>query len=254
MKKLLILLPLAFLVTGATSVYASETPSCDLSREYESFVSATKYPSYSPEDIQKELSARMALLGATIDCATKDIESLMAEIAVPGNDMVEEVRGRVLESLEGAIRFYSLRKDSIKDQGIQGTKDLAREIRIWRDNNYQVLADRVKNFLVWESNQALFEKASERLSQSQFFVTSLKFLENQDAEKIYFDAKSRLENAEDLNKRAGSAISNGLPSDETLNIIKRSLVALSDTYKSFLEISGQLTQVLPTGEATEEDK
>jgi len=84
-----------FLGYGATSVYASEPPpatsvgSTNLSfRPPNTLVFAGRHP--------KRASARMALLGATIDCATKDIESLMAEIAVPGNDMVEEVRAACL--------------------------------------------------------------------------------------------------------------------------------------------------------------
>ncbi|MDO8504656.1 MAG: hypothetical protein Q7S36_02270 [Candidatus Liptonbacteria bacterium] len=251
MKKLLFALPFLLLVTVTNTAFSAGS-ACDLSREYATFQEATKYTSYSAEDIQRELRSRMVLLNATIDCATKDIDSLKADISEAGNDeAIESVRGRVLDALGEATRFYSLRKASIKDQGIQGTKDLAKEVRNWRDNNYQNLADRVKNFLVWSDNQFLFEKASERLSQSQFVVTSLKLLENQDSEKLYYDAKSKLENAENLNQRAGDALAKGLVSDETLGIIKSSLVALSDTYKSFLEISGELTKVLPTGENEE---
>lgn len=243
MKKLLILAISSLLVTIAAPVFSAEN-ACDLADEYKAFASATQNPSYSQEDIQRELSARVSLLSSVIGCAREDIIDLKDQILAEESslDSIGAIKERVVESLDEAIRFYDMKKDSLKDQGIQGTKDSAREIKAWRDNNYDQLSGRVKNFILWSSNQPLFEKASDRLSQSQFVVTSLKVLENEDSEKIYYDAKTKLETAEVLNNKAGDAIANGTASEETFGIIKDSLEALSNTYKNFFEISGKLNK------------
>ena len=243
MKKLLILAPVSLLVTIAAPVFAAER-ACDLTAEYKAFASATQNPSYSQEDIQKELAARVSLLKSAISCAREDIIDLKNQILAEENspDSAGAIKERVVESLDEAIRFYDMKKDSLRDQGIQGTKDSAREIKAWRDNNYDQLSGRVKNFILWSSNQPFFEKASDRLSQSQFVVTSLKVLENEDSEKIYYDAKVKLENAQELNNKAGDAIARGASSEETFSMIKDSLEALSATYNNFFEISGKLNK------------
>lgn len=241
MKKLLILAPAALLVTLASTASAAEK-TCDLNAQYKVFASATQNQSYSTENIQKELSARASLLSAAIDCAREDVINLKKQVLADDSDSTKNARERIIESLDDAIRFYDSKKNSIKDQGIQGTKDLAREIKSWRDNNYDQLSARVKNFFLWSANQSLFEKADDRLSQSQLVVASLKVLENEDSQKVYYDAKLKLEAAQELNRKAGDAITRGIASEETFKIIKDSLEALSNTYKNFFEISGKLNK------------
>lgn len=241
MKKLLIWAPITVLVTLSGTALAAER-TCDLTEKYKVYASATQNSSNSMEDIQKELSARASLLRGAIDCAREDIIELKNQVLPDDVDSAKTAKERVVESLDDAIRFYDMKKESIKDQGIQGTKDLAKEIKAWRDNNYDQLSGRVSNFITWSANQPLFEKASDRLSQSQLVVASLKVLENEDSQKIYYDAKSKLENAQMLNKKAGDAIAHGVLSEEAFGIIKNSLEALSDTYKNFFEISGKLNK------------
>ena len=253
MKKLLISLPIIIGVTVMGVALAAEN-TCDLTSQYKVFAEATQKPSYSSEDIQEELSARWALLGATINCAQNDVDALRASVPDAENDQAELVRDRIMDSLNEAGRFYKLKENSIKDQGIQGTKDLAKEIRAWRETNHENLANKVRNFSVWNKNQNLFDKASDRLSQSQFVINSLKLLETEDSQKLYYDAKSSLDVARELNRKAGDAIANGLSSDETLLLLKSSLETLSDTYKKFLAISGELTKVLPTEKTEAEEK
>lgn len=243
MKKLLFVLFAIPGVTLAGQAFASTTP-CDLSQQYKAFTSAVQN-SYNPQgDIQRvikeELSARASLLGTTIDCARADVVDLKDQVLSDDNNSAKQAKDRLVGSLNEAIHFYDAKKDSIRDLGIQGTKDLAKEIKTWRDGNYDQLAGRVKNFLLWSSNQPLFYKASDRLSQSQIVVTSLKLLNNEDSQKVYYDAKSGLENAQNLNDKVGRAIADNISSEEVFQMIKDSLNALSDTYKNFLEISGKL--------------
>lgn len=237
MKKLLIAVPFLALVTLVRPANAS-AGSCDLTDKYKTFADSVQNGQGS--DIQRELSARRELLSATIDCAKADLYDLKDQVSADENDKTATVRERVLDSIDEGIRFLDIRRVTLGDQGIQGTKDIARDIKGWRDNNLQILSDRVKNFLFWSGNQPLFEKASDRLSQSQLVVTSLKILENEDAQKVYFDAKTKLDNALSLNNKAGDAIARGISSDETLGLIKDSLGALSDTYKNFFDISDKL--------------
>lgn len=239
MKRLLLFGPAAILVTLAHPALAAKE-TCDLTAEYKALASIIQ----TQEDIQKELSARVSLLSATIACAREDVIVLKSQVLADDTSAAQEARERLTEALDEAIRFYDIKKDSLKDQGIQGTKDIAREIKSWRNNNYAQLSGRVKNFVLWSANQPLFEKASDRLSQSQLVVTSLKVLEleNKDSGKIYFEAKTRMESAEELNRKAGDAIARNAPSEETFGVIKDSLEALSNAYKNFFEISGQLNK------------
>lgn len=241
MKKLLLALSITIGVTSAGYAFAADGATCDLSAQYKDFLSATQAPSYSQEAVQRELGARIKLLSATIGCAEKDLQTLKASLPDPANGKVGQVRDRVIGAIDDADRFYELKKSTLAGQGIQGTKDLAQDIKNWREANYNNLLGRVQNFLVWNDNQKFFDTASDRLSQSQFVVTSLKIIDDQNAQNLLSAARDNLSGANDLNNRAGDAIARGATPDETMDIIKQSLSSLAVAYKSFLGIGNQLS-------------
>lgn len=246
MKKLLLALPILLGVTLAGRVSAAEPTSCDLSQEYKSFLAATEAPSYTQAAIQRELESRIDLLNATIDCAKEELQALKNGLSDAANAKATEVRDRVFGAIDDGVRFYDIKKSVLSGQGIQGTKDVAREIKDWREANYNSLLGRVQNFLIWNDNQKIFDIASDRISQSQFIVSSLKIIDSQEAQNFLSAARDNWNEASNLNNRAGDAISQGLTPDETIDIIKQSLSTLATAYKSFLGIGSRLTGEVST--------
>lgn len=253
MKKALIVTIFFAGVTLVPRAFAAESE-CDLKPQYKNLQDAVASNIYgSSEEVRRELSARADLLSSTIDCAVKELDNLKSQVSDAESDDNKDITSRLEGSLDEAKRFYAIHKDNIKDQGIEGTKGLAKDIRSYRNSTQIEIENRVANFLFWNNNQALFSKANDRLSQAKVVVASLKLLENDNAESQYNEAKQNLDHALDLNHRAGEALTKGLSSDDTLSLIKDSLSSLSSAYGSLVNIGEKLNKVLPTGEDKPED-
>jgi hypothetical protein len=201
--------------------------------------------SYSAE-LQQELVARRNLLKKTIDCAEADAMQDQENLDnTPVDQSFQELENQLSDRLSDAISYYDLQSQKVDDVGISGTESIARDVLDWRENNYAPLSENILNFITWSDNQVLFTKAVGRLAQVDNLVNSPLFSENSDLQNDYEQAAVSLKAAQDQNNQAKIALSQSLPPDQSLLLIKQSLGSLSAAYQHFFDISGLVQSLLP---------
>ncbi len=244
-----ILFGLLAIITAIPTLASAKTANaesiCDLSEKYKTYVEISAKNDYSDDGIKKELSARKNLLAASIDCAQLDVISLKDSLLSSPENVSGNLRENLLSSLEEALEYYNQKKAILDELGIQGIKDVSREIYAWRENNFSVLAKRIKNYLVWQENQDIFAKTEDRLKQIENLISSLKMLDDPTLQDISRKASGNLLNAKDENNKTKSNLERNLNSDEVLTSMKKSLEYLSSVYGNFIEISDHISKIIP---------
>lgn len=235
----------AAILSPTTAKPAQAEEICDLSKKFQAYSEVVKLEDYSTEGIKKELLSRKELLSSSIDCAKLDVESLKESLLKSPENVSDNLKENLLSSLDEALRYYDQKKSALNELGIQGVKDTARDILAWRDNNFSVLAKRIKNYLVWQENQDIFTKTEERLKQINSLISSLKMIEDSDLQNVLHKASGNLLNAKEENNKAKSSLERNLNSEEVLSSMKKSLDYLSNTYGNFLEISDRISEIIP---------
>ncbi len=247
MKKILLgfiaILSIFYTLPAIKSAHAEEI--CDLSEKYKAYTETIKASDYSDEGIKKELAARRELLKGSINCASLDVASLKESLLKSPDNVSDNLRDNLLSSLDEANKYYEQKLSILNELGIQGMKDVAKEIYTWRENNFSVLAKRVKNYLVWQENQEIFTKTEERLRQINNLIASLKMIEDSALQDISRKATGNLLNARDENTKTKMSLERNLNSDEVLSSMKKSLEYLSSVYGNFLEISDRISEIIP---------
>ena len=200
--------------------------------------------------IRTELAIRKKILTAIIDCAAQEAQSLKQKIeeTPSGNISGRAIRTRLLETLNGALQHYDDARSRVDTLGIGGSKDLAREIRVWRTDTYTPTATQALNFLVWTKNQELFSAANGRLTDIQTAIRSLKLTEDEKARTLLEESVASLRAANEDNDRARTELDQFPPPSETLSLIKHSLEKLAHTYELFFALSELAQKLIPLGE------
>lgn len=240
----LIAIFLAFCAASAAKPARAEE-TCDLAKKLEAYTESLKNSDYSNEGIKKELLARKGLLSSSIDCAKLDVDSLKESLEKSPENVSGNLRDNLLSSLDEASKYYDQKKAMLDELGVQGIKDVAKEIYTWRENSFSVLAKRIKNYLVWQENQDIFTKTEDRLKQINGLISSLKMLDDSTIQDILHKASVNLLNAKEENEKAKSNLERNLNSEDVLYSMKKSLEYLSKTYGNFLEISDRISEIIP---------
>lgn len=202
-------------------------------------------PDY-PENLKQELAARQELLGAVIDCVALEVDALQQTAAeIPATGDIPGIKNDLQARIQEAKEFLERLRLKIPDLGIQGSKNMAREIKTWRDSSYERLQKETENLKIWSSNQTLFETAAKRWEQINQTLRRLKLLENENIQKLYQKSGESLKAATNLHRQALSDIKNYRPPEEVQEKIRLSLETLSQTYENFLELSREVKKILP---------
>jgi hypothetical protein len=198
------------------------------------------------DELQQELSARKNLLSKTIRCAKMGAEQAKKDLDNSTIDLsLRSFKNQWSDRLDSAISYYNLQLQKVNEVGISGTEAIAKEVLVWRENNYAPLAENVLNFIMWSDNQGLFTTAANRLAQINNLTNSPLFLESTDVQNDYEEAAVSLRAAEDQNIAAKNAFAQSLSPDRPLLFIKQSLDSLSSTYQHFFDISNLIQSLLP---------
>lgn len=239
----LAILPAFYIAATINPAHAEDV--CDLSEKYKAYSETIKTTNYSDEGIKKELAARKDLLRSSIECAKLDVDALREPLTKSPDNVSDNLRENLLSSLDEAAKYYDQKQSMLDELGIQGVKDVAKDIRAWRENNFSVLAKRIKNYLVWQENQEIFAKTEDRLKQINNLISSLKMIEDSALQDISHKAMGNLLNAKDENTKTKTNLERNLNSDEVLSSMKKSLEYLSNVYGNFLEISDRISEIIP---------
>lgn len=221
---------------------------CQFESDVQGLVEVQNNPNLSyPQNVQEELRLRKDILRKIVDCSVTEVQKLedtTRNLPEPNNN-VAFLKSKFLDRLGEAVDYYNLQKSKVDDVGLQGSKDLAKNLRTWRANTYAPLAADAGNLIVWVKNQDLFATADWRFRQITQTVNSLNLLDQEDIRTYYNEAQQRLNQAKALNDDAGLSLGRTSSPDDTANKIKASLSALSDTYQTFFDLSTAVKKLLP---------
>lgn len=241
---LFFVLPLA---AQAADRSAAAGAGCDLSAEVKKLAETQAAPASNYlEGVRSELRARKELLSSTLDCIIAETEELKAEVAgFADTEDTAKIKNELIQKAQDARDNLSRQKGQIQDLGIQGTKNVAREIGNWRNSSYVQLQNEANNLKIWNGNQSLFETAQKRLEEITRTVRLLKLLENDEIRSMYEKSEAGLRNAGDLHRQALRNIKEYRSPEEISSSLMNSLTALSQTYKNFLDLSQAVKKILP---------
>lgn len=226
---------------------AHNAAGCDLSVEAKALAEAKAAPvSDFLEGVRLELRARKALLVAAIDCIMAETDELKREAEnLPEIRDIARIKQEIVLNIRDAREYLERQKGQIPNLGIQGTKDVAREIKSWRNGSYARLKNEVSNLKVWSGNQTLFETAKKRLEEITRTVRLLKLLENDEVWSIYEKSEISLKKADNIHRRALQNIKECRSQEEIAGSLKASLETLFQTYQNFLDLSQAAKKILP---------
>lgn len=229
-----------FSVLRVKQVAAAEVPACNLNRG--KFNAIGDIQSNGSLDylqkIKSELALRQELLAETVDCAVAEARQIKANIdAVHSGDRdTQKLQAEYSGELGDAVNYYELQKSKIGDLGLQGSKNFAADLAAWRSGNYEPLAGRADNFVLWTQNQIIMRATQERLNQVGQTVTLLNLVGENNIQELWQKANGGWQSAVRWNEAAKASLLSFGPPEESLNDIKMSLTALSATYQNFFDI------------------
>ena len=238
----------ALLMLPQSSGAAATTNKCQFGDQIKALSAAQKNSaSGRRDDLLAELELRKTILKNTLDCALMDAQKLKATAqSLPEDDpALVPLKKLYLNRLDEALSYYSTQRGRISDLGLQGSKDLARNIGEWRSGNYGPLADTIGNLVLWIKNQSLFPTAENRYAQVDKNLKGLNLNEESEVQTLLNQARADLTAAEDLNVRAKTALVTHEKPDETGTLLKQSLDKLSATYQDFFDITQAVKKIVP---------
>jgi len=238
------------LKAGGYVVLAQDATGCNLNQaEFDELASVQTNPSLDfLEEIRAELKIRRGLLLQTVLCAIKEADELRLNLnqAPTINPDAKQLQEKLGGQIEDALNYYKLQKSKINDLGIQGSKDFAKELRVWRESNYKPLSLRIFNFIIWSKNQDIIQTAQNRINQINRAVVFLRLIDNEEIQNLFKDAETSFGEALSENQAALNSIREfGTPAD-SLGHIKTSLEGLALTYQKFFELSEAIGKLLHT--------
>lgn len=200
----------------------------------------------SPKNLETELRVRKAVLKTIIDCSLREVESLAANVnKVSGEPALEALRNRLREQLIQAQQYLDLQNDKINDLGVQAAKDTAKSIREWRQATYLPLTGKAANLILWAKNRDLLDVARSRYLQINQTIQSLKLSDQEEVQKLLNDAEENLLIAWKNHVSVKPLLPAAGTEGDVLAIIKKSLNALSQTYRDFFDLSELVKKIIP---------
>ncbi len=196
--------------------------------------------------VRAEAEVRRGILEKIIGCAVSETGVLKSklELVQITDKEVSSLKYQLVKDLNGATEHYQNESKQISNLGIQGSKDLAKELLEWRMGNYTRLAGQVVNFITWANNQELVRVAESRLISIKGTVLNFG-VQNELIDQAIKESEVSLKSAKLANQIAKQVMMEFQPPGVALNKIKESLDNLALVYKRFFEISETANKILP---------
>ncbi|MEK7193220.1 MAG: hypothetical protein AAB652_00310 [Patescibacteria group bacterium] len=199
----------------------------------------------NPQGLLTELQARKNILTTILSCSLKEVRGLslnINDLSLP-SESLKPVKNRLGNAFNETIAYYEAQKLKIDTLGIQGSKDLAKNILEWRIGNYAPLSEKTVSFILWAKNQYLIKAANQRSAQITQTIKALKLTEDADIKKLLADANVNLLAAEETNLLTEKAFIND--EEHYADSLKESLEKLALTYQNFFDLSEAVNKILP---------
>ncbi|MEN9341758.1 MAG: hypothetical protein RIQ54_14 [Candidatus Parcubacteria bacterium] len=228
---------------AATPIQAAESAVCQL----ESPNQIQKNLNDNRQNLKDDLRIRKELLKNIIDCARTQNEMLKKEVedlAVTDPE-IKQIQKNITTDLQRNNEFYRLQKEKVEGLGLYGTKELARTLKQWREANYVATSKIANNLILWHQNQSLFSAAQKRFELIEQTVRALNSINNQDIQDVFSETQELFEQAQKENSQARAKLIQSTDPDETVDIMRKSLKVLAQTYRKFLDVGDAIKTVIP---------
>jgi hypothetical protein len=232
------------------SVGAASTDACGLGSKTETLgvliKAAPKTAKEREAAAKAELNARREILDILVNCSAEEALKMQLSLRemTTKDDEISFVKAQFSNRYGSAFEFYDVRKRLIAELDLQGSKDMAKEIKEWRAENYLSLSEETTNLILWIKNQELFVTARGRMDRITETVKRFNLQDDENMAKLLEETTAELVKAEEQNNEAKSAIKAG-EAEEASAKVKESLETLSSVYKKFLQISADIKKFLP---------
>lgn len=229
----------SMLFLGATSAYASGNEKCGPSkRDFDKLESVKNdYSLDYVDEIKMELQLRKKILGDVLGCAVQEAATLKTNVDGIGLEDRDSInlQSQFANQLDNAINYYRTEQAKIDDLGLQGSKDFAKNLELWRGGNYTQVSEMATNFLIWGKNQKILETAKARVDQIGRNVTLLSLVYNEEIKDLWKEVDINFSEAKKFNEQAKNDLGFRTP-DDALAHIKSSLDSLSKTYEKLSDL------------------
>ena len=196
--------------------------------------------------VKEELRVRKSLLHEVIDCATDELLVLrnnFDSIKITNED-AQALRGQLVSWFSETLNYYALQKAQIDNLGLQGTKDFAKNLRTWREGNFQPTASVAAQFIAWTRNQELFETGKNRLNQVRRAVDIFGLGLNEEVRNGLKDAEAEFQRTTSYNQRVIEILRAYGKADEAAEAGKIFLESLAQTYEKILSLAEKINEAI----------
>lgn len=225
--------------TPSLTIAESHVP-CALSQNDFSKISAAQNNSsldYSSE-IKTELAIRKEILNRIVDCLAQEAQGIKSDIAKADAETNDEKQLQLKFSdwIADVISFYSIQKNQIDGLGLQGSKDLAKNMATWREGNFKPMANLANHFLLWSKNQEIMRIARNRVDKMGKSIDILHVGGYEDVRNKWQDVSDSLRDALAFNDRAKEILRMSGTAEDSFAAIRSSLESLGKTYTDMLDL------------------
>ncbi len=189
-----------------------------------------------------ELEAKKTVLNRIFELSTEEVNNLIKKLTsldqLPTDDLKSE-RDRFVDDLNGYKSYFDIVRGEI-NQKISSNEvvDIAKKLKIWREDNYQKKIDDITDFNLVFQNQSTVKIAENRFYRINRDFKAIKSMMQQAkrnrADQLLEGAKKKIDVAYKLNNKAQK-----FP-DTLESLVKESNQSIVEAYKNFIAISDLL--------------
>lgn len=207
---------------------------------------------------EEKLAKAKEDLAKALDLSLKKVESLktrLNELNFPEDSREQTLKKEALSDLDAYAGYYGKAEDDLKKKGsLDEIKDLAKEIKEYRDTTYTPGVEKIIRFILVFYNEEVLGVANDRLGKIEADIKKLDKLgvvKEGDFRKRLDEAAGLLKEAADLQGEAKKLILNATSTDLTKDeepsvkdMIEKSLNNVKTVYGIFLDFNQEVKKVL----------
>lgn len=205
----------------------------------------------STSSVEKELELRKTLLHDSMDCNAREATAMAAAVAsLQGSSQIaDSLKRRYEGQLKDAATFAAAKRDSAAQLAtVTSTKDAARDLRTWREQQYNPMAWEAAQLIVLDRNLALVESGEVRLERMEALADELATKDATTTAEVI----NNLKQAQDLIDNSSTALVRALTilkgsartaQEEITSKQKEGLDGLSQAYRILLDSNTKIEEI-----------
>ena len=200
---------------------------------------------------EEKLAKAKEDLAKALDLSLKKVESLKSrlnELNFPENSREQALKRQALNDLDAYADYYNKARENLdKAEGLDEVKDLAKQIKEYRDATYIPGVEKIVRFISVFYNEEVLGVANDRFNKIEADVKKLDKLgviKESDFRKRLDEANTLLKESVDLQGEAKKLVLSASSTAATKEMIEKSLNNVKAVYGVFLELNQVVKKAL----------